>query len=110
MKISHQPDVLTSFSGRTDEASSPNVGIVQNRTRAYTIHRPPRLERAALTERPIGSPPIAASTTLSEGSAPSATPGGTAIGSATTLGVSPGLTVLMPASPLPGAVPVGSSR
>ena len=35
------------------------------------MYRPPRLDSEALTDRPIGSPPpIAASTTLSDGNAP----------------------------------------
>src|SRR6187549_103007 len=72
MNASHHPDVLTSFSGRTDETSRPNVGIVHRNTRARTMYRPPRLDSEALTDRPIGSPPIAASTVAASGSLPEA--------------------------------------
>ena len=68
--------------------------------------RPQRLDSEALTDRPIGSPPIAASTVVSSGSAPDPMVVAST-GSVTIAELTPGLSVLMTA-PRPVAVPVGS--
>src|SRR5262245_32266386 len=106
MKASHHPDVFTSASGRNEETSRPNVGMVHRTQRAITMTFPQRLESEALTARPTGSPPIAASTVVVSGSAPDAIVVAS-IGSATTLELTLGLMVLMTAPP-PVAVHVGS--
>ncbi len=80
--------------------------MVHRTQRAITIQRPPRLDSEALTDRPIGSPPIAASAVVSSGSAPDPMVVAS-IGSATTLELTLGLPMLMTA-PRPVAGRVGS--
>ena len=71
-----------------------------------TMTRPQRLDREALIDRPTGSPPMAASTVVLSGSAPDPIVVAST-GSATTLELTLGLTMLMTAPP-PVAVHVGS--